>query len=44
MQLSAVLMNPEMKDAERMNKINDFYEKVDADVKKEFEERAKNLS
>ncbi|OZC12014.1 hypothetical protein X798_01195 [Onchocerca flexuosa] len=42
--LSAVLMNPKMKDMDRMNKINDFYKNVDDDVKKEFKDRINDLN
>ncbi|EFO25367.1 hypothetical protein LOAG_03115 [Loa loa] len=42
--LSAVLMNPEMKDIDRMNKINDFYKSVDEDVKNEFKDKMYDLN
>uniref|UniRef100_A0AAF5Q3A3 SXP/RAL-2 family protein Ani s 5-like cation-binding domain-containing protein n=1 Tax=Wuchereria bancrofti TaxID=6293 RepID=A0AAF5Q3A3_WUCBA len=42
--LSAVLMNPEMKDIDRMNKINDFYRSVDEDVKNEFKDKIYGLN
>ncbi|KAK6103678.1 hypothetical protein QQG55_13415 [Brugia pahangi] len=42
--LSAVLMNPEMKDIDRMNKINDFYKSVDEDVKNEFKDKIYGLN
>ncbi|VDK75670.1 unnamed protein product [Litomosoides sigmodontis] len=42
--LSAVMMNPTMKDMDRMNKINDFYESVDEDVKNEFKDKMDGLN
>uniref|UniRef100_A0A0R3RMZ8 DUF148 domain-containing protein n=1 Tax=Elaeophora elaphi TaxID=1147741 RepID=A0A0R3RMZ8_9BILA len=42
--LSAVLMNPTMKDMDRMDKINDFYKNVDEDVKNEFKDRIYSLN
>lgn len=42
--LSAVLMNPQMKDIDRLNKLNDFYKEADDDVKKEFKDRAPELN
>ncbi|KAM3719413.1 putative VWFA domain-containing protein [Dirofilaria immitis] len=41
--LSEVLMNPEMKDLDRVNKINDFYKSVDEDIKKEFKDKIRGI-
>ncbi|CAG9537194.1 unnamed protein product [Cercopithifilaria johnstoni] len=42
--LSAVMMNPTMKDIERMKKINDFYNNVDDDIKNEFQDKIRSLN
>lgn len=38
------MMNPTMKDIDRMNKINEFYKSVEEDVKNEFKDKMDDLN